>query len=543
MCILEQQHRILEEISNLIKESVLSEDISTITTRTISTNETDVKEATVMVFYDCIRSDASFIELYDKLINDPKKEDIKKLKEILQKSKSFQSNYGSVNLINLHKFITEILSSKVKRKTDKNFKLVNNGFSAANTIATNAKISKFIGSKKYATRGDIFERIRTRAVELFKNVNVDLNFPDNWCPGDFYIMDSNSFPNVENIIELNSKFAGPSYPDGNIVAVSLKMEMAQAGKGTTFLRTVLSVPDIDRSKTLPTNKDSKEGLKYLSAKRLIYKYAVNKNPIDQEKISAKLAVPFKVIYQNTKDKDTIPTINKFYSFTNKERDKQKEFIQKNYIKMGSESSKAIELIDNKMLGSSQEKAYIQGFKQAYSEFVSYVQDMGIKIESKGVNQFIASIKSKGEKSKSGVQNILIKKAECYTRAIELIKKWSDKNKAIAKPFKKLGSVDNPLLAITMFAIAQHGANPDFFKVHGSDSGKTGTLEVFPAKSKVDKDSIVQSLKIKDSEGSAGFYASYNMKLNNVLYKTTLTFRFSDSSFRVEVQELEVEKNK
>jgi hypothetical protein len=156
-----------------------------------------------------------------------------------------------------------------------------------------------------------------------------------------------------------------------------------------------------------------------------------------------------------------------------------------------------------------------------------------------VDEFINSIKSgKASKKQSGVENVLIKKAECYTRAIELIKKWSDKNKEIAKPFKKLGTIDNPLLAITMFAIAQHGANPDFFKVHGSDSGLVGTVELFPAKSKVDKTTIVQSLVIKDSEGAAGFDASYNMKLNNIMYKTTLSFRFSDSSFRVEVQELE-----
>jgi len=545
MCILEQQHRILEEISNLIKESVLSEDISTITTRTISTNETDVKEAMVMVFYDCIRTDPAFITLYENLVKNPTKEDISNLKKVLNSSRGKGSDYGidPSGISNLHKLIVQVLSSKIKNKTDKSFRLVNNGVSAANSITTDPKIAPYLNSKSYATRGVKFNQIRNTAVKLFKDIKVALVSPDNWCPGDFYVMGSNSVPTMENIVELNSNFAGPSYPKGNITAISLKMETAQAGKGTTFLNTVLviSVPDIDKKKTIPTNESSRNGLKYVSAKRSIYKYAINQKPIEVDVISKKLSLPFKMIYNNIpKSKQgEIPTIKKWYETPRKE---QKKFIEKNYKKMGKESEPLFDILNKKLLGQSQTKAYAEGFKQAYSEFVKYIQGMDIKINSDGADQFIKNIMNgKASKKQSGVQNVLIKKAECYTRAIELIKKWSDKNKEIAKPFKKLGTIDNPLLAITMFAIAQHGANPDFFKVHGSDSGLVGNVELFPANSKVDKKSIIQSLSIGDSEDAAGFTVSYNMKLNNVMYKTILVFRFSDSSFRVEVQKLEESK--
>lgn len=538
--------KILAEIRTLLREDFkkfpISEVDAPISTRDISSDETDVKEAMSMVFFDCMRTDGSFVQTYQLLKQKPDKEVFKKLRDTLKSSLSHGSDYGidTTNVKNLHKFILQVLGANISnKKTDKNFKLVNNGFSAANAIFNNSKIKNFIGTKNYATRGTVFDGIRKDAVKMFKDVKVDLSFPDNWCPGDFYVMNSKTPPKFMNIIELNSSFAGPSYPDGKIVAISLKMETAQAGKGTTFLKTVLSVSDIDPKKTIPTNKDSQDGLSYLSTKRLIQKYAIAKVPIEKELIAKKLSKPFKTIYDKVSDKKKIPTITKFYSFTNKQRKEQKKFIENNYLKMGSEASSMFPIMDKKVLGGNQTKAYSDGFKQAYNEFTQYVQQMGIKIQSPGADQFIAKIKQgKGSKKESGVQNILIKKSECYTRAIELIKKWSDSNKEISKPFKKLGTIDNPLLAITMFAISQHGANPDFFKVHGSDTGDMGTLEIFPAKSKVDKTTIIQTLTIRDSEGAAGFDASYNMKLNNVLYKTTLSFRYSDKSFRVEVQELE-----
>lgn len=538
---LKNQNKILQETTKLLRESNLNEQTPLVTLSSISTNATDTKEAMAMVFYDCIRTNKNFVKLYTRLQKEPTDPDIKELKQTLAGSKSLGSDYGtSVNLDNLHKFIVQVLKSKNRNKLDKDYKVLNNGFSAANVISSDSRIKTYIGNKNYATRGDSFTKIRTKAVSLFKDIKVDLSFPDNWCPGDFYLMKSQIDPSaIPNVIELNSNFAGPSYPKGGIVAISLKMQDAQAGKGTTFLTTVLSVPELDKKKTIPTNQASKDGLKYLSAKRVIYKYAINNAAIAEDKIRAKLGITFKLVNDLIKNKTNIPTIAKYFEISPEKLEKQNSFIIKNYKKMGKEATNVFPTIDKKVLSSKQTDAYSDGFREAYVSFTKYIEQMGIQIKSTGVDDFINKIKQgRGSKKESGVQNILIKKAECYTRAIELIKKWSDKNKEIAKPFKKLGTIDNPLLAITMFAIAQHGANPDFFKVHGSDTGLLGTLEVFPAKSKVDKTTIIQSLTIKDSENAAGFDASYNMKLNNVKYKTTLSFRFSDSSFRVEVQELE-----
>ena len=519
------------------------QEAKVISAQSINTNDTNVKEALVMVFYDCLRSNSNFKQTYAKLLQQPADKDIDELVSVLDKSKSLNSDYGFKDIDSLHNFIVQELSNLNKNKS-KAFKLINNTFSAANTIATNEKITRYTGGKKYATRGTVFNSIRKDAVNFFRDIKVNLNFPDNWCPGDFYLMAETNKPTAANIVELNSKFAGPSYPEGEIVAVSLKMEDAQAGKGTTFINTVLSVSDIDKSKTTPTNLNSKLGTKYLEAKRLIRKYAIDQESFDLNKINTKLGRPFKLLYDLTKKKNEIPTINKFAQFGNskEERAKQLQFIKKNYRKMGSEASIILPTLDKEVLSNKNVKAYSEGFEQAYTEFKTFIRSIGIKnVQSAGAKEFVKMIiTGKGAAKEGGPAKILIKKTECYTRAIELIQKWSDKNKAIAKPFEKLGTVDNPLLAITMFAIAQHGANPDFFKVHGSDTGLTGTLELFPAKSKVDNESMVQSVEIVDSENAAGFNVKYRMKLNNVTYSTVLTFRFSQSQFRVEVQELEVE---
>lgn len=521
-------------------------DIPTHEAVDLGSNKTDAKEALVMVFLDCLRADMGFKDSYAKLQKGPDKASLADLKKVLADSLQFKSDYGSgVNVKNLHKFITEVLTMPARGK-DKNYILVNNGFSAANSIVSDSKIKGYLKGKAYATRGAVFTQIRKNAVKFFQAIKVDLNFEDNWCPGDFYLMKNKQMPEAANIIDLNKNFAGPSYPNGTIVAVSLKMEDAQAGKGTTFLTTVITVPNVDKKGAAPKNEASKLGTNYMEAKRLMDKYIVNasKNPLPPEKLKAKLGPSLKMIHGLMPDKKEIKNIDKFISLgANKaDKEKQSEFLIQNYLKMGKEVLTAFQTLDGKILSTKNTKAYSDGFKQAYTDFAKYLNSVGIQsVKSAGADAFTKAIlSSKKLGSEGGPQKVLIKKAECYTRAVELIQKWSDSNKQIAKPFERIGGLKNPFLAITMFAIAQHGANPDFFKVHGSNNGMLGTVEIFPAKSKVDEKSMVQTVTIKDSPDASGFEVNYNMSLNNVNYKTTLSFRFSTTQFRVEVQKLEVE---
>ncbi len=505
----------------------------------VSSNKTDVKEALVIAFFDCLRVDTDFTQLYESLLLAPDPQIISELKNTLEKSKSLNSDYG-VNVSNLHKYIVDVLSSEDRSSSNTDLRVINNGFSAANTIITNPKVTGYIGSKKYATRGDIFNQIRKDAVTVYlPKVGVTGLAPDNWCPGDFYLMNKPAVPKEDNLIEFNSHFTGPGYPDGDILAISLKMEEAQAGKGTTFISSVLKPKEISVSKAHATNTDSKLGKQYLEAKR---RYEKNESYKDSNTLYAKLSGYAKLIHNLAKSKgyNKMPTLDKFQAVSKK--NERVAFFAKNRKGVLQDMAGAFAFLDPSILGSKQTAAYKQGFVEAYTDFVKYLNKIKIKTSTPTADKFIKDIESsKGAKLEGGLTKLLIKKADTYSLAIKLIQSWSDENKAIMEPFKRLGVIENPLLAITMFAIAQHGANPNFIKVHGSNTALLGTAEIFPAKSKVDEKMMVQSARIEDSPGAAGFDVVYNMKLNGVTYSTRLTFRFSTTQIRVEVQELEVQK--
>ena len=510
------------------------------TMASVSTNKTDTKEAMVMVFYDCLRTNSSFAKVYEAVYTTPTEKDTAILEQVLSQSTSLGSDYGSgVNIANLHQYIVETLQSPDRRKANKDLTLVNNGFSAANTTFTDPIITEYIqkGEGWIATRGSVFNAIRKNAVTFFQNIKINLNYPDNWCPGDFYLMKKLVVPEEDNIIGLNSHFRGPGYEDGDIFAISLKMEDAQAGKGTTFIQTVLQPKAISASKAHATNKDSKIGKQYLEVKRRLAK---NDTYQDPETLYSKLSGYAKLLSSLVNNPKNTQTIDRLQGIKNK--NEKVAYFSKNRTIILQEMINATTILDKQMLGSAQTAAYEKGFEEAFNDFVKYLDTIGIKrTDSKNVTDFIKDIKaSKGAKEAGGLTKLLIKKADTYSLAIKLIQSWSDQNKVIAKPFEKLGSINNPLLAITMFAIAQHGANPNFVKVHGSNTAMLGTADMFPATSKVSEESMVQSASVKDTAGAAGFEVGYNLELNAKVYSTKLTFRFSTDQIRVEVQELEAQ---
>jgi len=158
--------------------------------------------------------------------------------------------------------------------------------------------------------------------------------------------------------------------------------------------------------------------------------------------------------------------------------------------------------------------------------------------------FVKQIELKNKQDGGGkldtnkIQALMTQKSATYDLASTLIEKWTEKTKKISPAFAAhLEQVKNPFIAITMFAIAQHGLNPDFYKAVGRNNGSTGAVSEFPSNSVVDEKKSIQQLKIVDSPGQAGFYVEYLLRINNHTYQTTLTFRFSKDQIRIEVEEL------
>jgi hypothetical protein len=194
------------------------------------------------------------------------------------------------------------------------------------------------------------------------------------------------------------------------------------------------------------------------------------------------------------------------------------------------------------LGKSVDTATV--FQQAYTRFVNNLKAMNIqKVEGDSKN-FIKSVEAKNKKDNGGkldvakIQTLLSQKAATYDLASILIEKWTEKTKKVSPAFAEhLVKVKNPFIAITMFAIAQHGLNPNFYKAIGTNNATPGSISEFPSNSVVDEKKSIQKLKVIDSPGQAGFYIEYLLNINNHTYKTTLVFRFSRDQIRVEVEEL------
>lgn len=519
---------------NLPFEESLEEAI---TVSQLSSNPTDVKEAMVCLFVDAILTDSSILEGYranldKKLDEKTRKKLATTVKAQLTKvARTHGKNYGISGYTKMADFVYQAMLDPKTYKGD--IVLINNGVGAADVIAST------FGSKVkpgMVRRDEAFNAIRTHAVDLIaQNYNIKNYFPDNWCPGDVYFFLNNKAFSAVNTIalnvgdkSLNNYFYGSSNTKGSIVAVSLKMQEAQAGKGTTFIKNVV----VDG--VTPKDKIGKDGgtqlvIKFRDVRRRMDKYYFS----DAWKTDTN-ALP--------KIKSAVSFITKQVGLTNVplKPSQSKEFLA--YLsKNKSTLQKAVSAISDK-LGKSVDTAGT--FQQAYSRFVKNLKALNIEKVEGDSRDFVKKVEEKNKQDNKGkldqakMQELLSQKAATYDLASVLIEKWTEKTKKLSPAFEDyLKKVKNPFIAITMFAIAQHGLNPNFYKAIGTNNATTGNISEFPSNSVVDEKKSVQKLKVVDSPGQAGFYIEYLLNINNHTYKTTLVFRFSKDQIRVEVEEL------
>ena len=251
-----------------------------ITTSQLSSNPTDVKEAMVCLFVDAILTDSTILETYrsslDKKLDDKaRKKAAASVKATLTKvSRSHGKNYGITGYAKMADFVAQAMLDIKTYKGD--IILVNNGVGAADVI-----VSTF-GSKikpGMVRRNEAFNAIRTHAVDLIaQNYGIKNYFPDNWCPGDVYFFLNNKALGAIGAKSLNigtdslnNYFYGSSNTKGNIIAVSLKMQEAQAGKGTTFIKNVV-VDGVAPKDKIGKDEGTQLVIKFRDVRRRLEKY-------------------------------------------------------------------------------------------------------------------------------------------------------------------------------------------------------------------------------------------------------------------------------
>jgi len=212
-------------------------------------NDTALKEGLVCLMYDSI-SDSAF----EKLITDTQQSNLqtkqqvdpKTIKNIYQKLKTvFNENskrYGATKTVSgedsedaasMPKNLPEFVEWAYNTNDEKAIQTVNNGLSAAKAIVSNVGQGTII-------RNDDFEAIRERAVLLGAEAGIPKLKPDNWCPGDVYVLmagaDVDAAKKATKLSQLNRFFSKKN----KIVACSLKEQLAQAGKATEFIKNVFT---------------------------------------------------------------------------------------------------------------------------------------------------------------------------------------------------------------------------------------------------------------------------------------------------------------
>jgi len=415
---------------------------------------------------------------------------------------------------------------------------INNSLSAARAIR------KEIGDG-IILRNELFDDIRSHAVKLAVDKGIKNLKPDNWCPGDVYILKSlDTAEAAANAISLNISL--PSQPSLNsyftnqlvpnkIVACSLKEADAQAGKATEFLQKVFSAAydsKIDPNK-VKTNISAKEIGKVASAVKRYKEYS----PSYPDRSSKRPKSDYNAFVKGGKIVPDINTILKAngeapIKTNDLKKIEDKAGFRKNNLRAIQQVEAAIKKVEKLVSPTAVMDGLRPVFIKARNSFIKYISDLDVAIKTTNSRQLYDEIQN----TKDPV-NVITKKSQAYDLANAIMTKWVTKDMG-NKAYTKILKLTNPFAALTAFAVAETGINPGFWKYIGSAKEPIGHGHWFDPKAEVDivvKDGV--DMKLSDSETFAGFELEYQTSIGGDVYNTTLSFRFSDSTIRIEVSQL------
>lgn len=476
---------------------------------------TNLKEPLVCLFYDTIKSKSTYSEIIEYYFNAPKtihknefdlkKNDLKLLKDKLEETLIANGYLYGEYPKNIVDFIYSVFYSKLYSLYDNsikfiyqnNFSTIGNGFSCAKVIR------KEFGTDYTIFRNDDYNLIRFKATELAKtDYGIKGLPPDNWCPGDIFLAKGNTISidevnsakkavnlNVDvdgSLTSLNSQFS----KKGNLIAVSLKEEKARGGKATTFAaRTYRSNKNIDYNENL---KD------FIRVAYAIKIYGDRNGKIDSELKN--------IIINYTGIKNIKDAVEQ----SKRKLKKQLKNLKDLFIEKRTE--------------------FIKNIEKEYKSEVEIEKSINTDI-------MLQSILNSNEKDKNIIIERLAKKTAAYDIAFQLIRDWAN-TKEVNKGYKKIAKESNIFVALTAFALASAGISPSFWKITGNSSGKIGKSEYFSDTAKISiLTTETSKILLIDSFDKAGFDLKYITKISKRQYRTTLSFLFSKTTFKIEVEEL------
>lgn len=387
-----------------------------------------------------------------------------------------------------------------------------------NAISIAKKIREIYGGRLSPNKvdmGSTYDSIRKKAIELSKEMGLSGVFKDKWCPADLFIYNDESSPKNAlkatslNIDEnsLNSMFqTDPKDTTKNILAISLKEQIAQAGTATSFRNTLTQAknyPNISRTRNYAVYTATYYARKFI------------KSPNDSHTF-INLAIAYS----------------------------RAQLLMARNISGAAEMMKAIDTIFQKTLGSelppksSRERYVVDKIRIAYDKvkpketYVSpllqksvdmiydQTRDDAVREYNRLRKKFIADLQKFGfDAPKTNItdpRNVdmkyLLSKSGCYNAASYLLDGMFTGNLKIPKYFTTLAKQKNPFVAMVAYGIGMGGISPTYLKLTGSSSPDGKAKEtMFYGNGFLHLDDDSQVI-IDDSPNAAGFYIKFVAKV-------------------------------
>lgn len=535
--LLENSNNILQAIREVLNESSKKESLIDEATTLRETNTPEFKEGLVIYFSALPATKLKLVE--DKLSKPENNQ-----KKISLPDPTDDTNYGAKSY-GLVVDAVKHLANDIVKSTEKGFYY--------NALSVAKKIQEIFKGPTDADRGDTtYSKLRNKAVDLIRE-GYELSLTaDKWCPADIYIYNDTNAPSQMLKAEylnigddsFNSYFQTDikSTKDG-LIGISLKEEKAQAGKATSFFKT------LERKENYPDAPKLSGNSKYMLSIAYNFDQALKSVSKDPQKAIGYISTAHasaEIISSKLKEADTVKNdlfkilkttfgASDLKSIKNAngryDKDDTRQLFGKKKLKSFVIPSSVQKNID-KLFDSVRKKIEAE-YKKARTQFLKVLSESGMEIPAQTPDL------------KSMNMETVLKKTSCYLVASWVLDGINNKKLNIPPVYQTIIKEKNAFVAMTAYAIGMAGISPTFFKMIGNSKGGTAHLETFYGSGFLNLDEK-QKVVIGDSPGRKGFFVEFitSVKLEEKKsskpvskYKVSLDFRYAGEAINIEVSEL------
>ena len=535
--LLDTEHIILSSIRELLKESYSKEETIDESTTLRETNTPEFKEGLV-VYFSALPSNK--LKLVEEKLSKP--ED--KQKKISLSEPDSDKLYGAKSY-GLVIDAVKHLSNDIVKTSEKSFYY--------NALSVAKKLQEIFKGPLEADRGDYtYSKLRNKAVQLIKDGYQMALTADKWCPADIYIYNDGGSPakmlNAESLNIGDDSFNAYFQPDiknikDGLIGISLKEEKAQAGKATSFFKT------LERKENYPEAPKLSGNSKYVLSIAYNFDQAVKSYGKDSQKAIGYIATAHasaEILSEKLKDADVVKNdllkilkttfgASDLKSIKNArgryDKDDTRElFVKKNLKSFVIPSS--VQTNIDKLFNSVRKKIETE-YTNARKQFLDVLTKSNMEVPVQ-----TPDLKSMGMET-------VLKKTSCYMVASWVLDGINSKKLNIPPVYQSIIKEKNAFVAMTAYAIGMAGISPTFFKMVGSSKGGTAHVETFYGSGFLNLDEK-QNVIIGDSPGRKGFFVEFitAVKLEEKKgskpvsrYKVSLDFRYAGEAINIEVSEL------